>query len=207
MKLSTKHRWIGAAGLLFNLWLCGEYNITGLPLLLLTVGYAIAFEWWLVRPILQAEKTQSPSSNAGRAMGNEGPPVSNQTSPPRKTTPMEWVGIVLVCGVLTRVFGALVGIATVAAYHCWLKPKYGATKAIIASGVICGVLTLGASLAWQIYMADQPATGQPTANRLDSINADPFAYDPNFKPPPSDKKNPFDDPKFGSDLLQKQNPR
>lgn len=48
---TTSLRWIGAVVLLFNLWLCGNYNITGIPLLLLTVGFAVGFEFLIVRPM------------------------------------------------------------------------------------------------------------------------------------------------------------
>lgn len=45
----TKLRWIGAGVLLFNLWLCGNYNIKGIPLLLMTIGFAVGWEMLLVR--------------------------------------------------------------------------------------------------------------------------------------------------------------
>lgn len=60
MKQSTKLRFVGAAIILFNLWLIGQYNLTGIPVLLLTVGVAVAFEMLLVRPALKDEKAQKP---------------------------------------------------------------------------------------------------------------------------------------------------
>lgn len=56
----TGLRWIGAGVLLFNLWLCGSCNITGVPLLLLTVGFAVGFEFLIVRPMAR----QSPPAPA-----------------------------------------------------------------------------------------------------------------------------------------------
>lgn len=49
MKKSTKLRLFGGAVLLFNLWLIGHYNLEGLPVLLLTFGFAIGYEMLVVR--------------------------------------------------------------------------------------------------------------------------------------------------------------
>ena len=51
MKKTTQLRLFGAAVLLMNLWLIGEYNLTGLPVLLMTVGFAVFFEILVVRPL------------------------------------------------------------------------------------------------------------------------------------------------------------
>ena len=50
MKKSTKLRLLGGAVLVFNLWLIGRYNLSGVPVLLLTLGFAIGFEYLVVRP-------------------------------------------------------------------------------------------------------------------------------------------------------------
>lgn len=50
MKKTTKLRLGGGAVLLFNLWLIGSYNLTGLPVLLLTFGFVIGYEILVVRP-------------------------------------------------------------------------------------------------------------------------------------------------------------
>ena len=50
MKKTTKLRLIGGLVLLFNLWLIGQYNLKGIPVLLLTFGFAIGFEYLVVRP-------------------------------------------------------------------------------------------------------------------------------------------------------------
>ena len=50
MKLTTKLRLFGGAILLFNLWLIGRYNLSELPALLLTFGFAIGYELLVVRP-------------------------------------------------------------------------------------------------------------------------------------------------------------
>ena len=50
MKKATKLRLFGGAVLLFNLWLIGHYNLEGVPVLLLTFGFAIAYELLVVRP-------------------------------------------------------------------------------------------------------------------------------------------------------------
>lgn len=50
MHKTTKLRLIGGAILLFFLVLIGQYNITGWPVLLLTLGFAAGFELLVVRP-------------------------------------------------------------------------------------------------------------------------------------------------------------
>jgi hypothetical protein len=50
MKKSTKLRLVGGLILLFNLWLIGQYNIEGIPVLLMTIGFAVIFEFAFVRP-------------------------------------------------------------------------------------------------------------------------------------------------------------
>jgi hypothetical protein len=45
----TKLRLLGGAVLLFNLWLIGYYSIEGFPVLLMTFGFAIAYEYIVVR--------------------------------------------------------------------------------------------------------------------------------------------------------------
>lgn len=50
MKKTTKLRLLGGAVLLFNLWLIGQYRLEGLPVLLLTFGFAIGYELLVVRP-------------------------------------------------------------------------------------------------------------------------------------------------------------
>lgn len=51
MKSATKLRLFGGGVLLFNLWLIGHYNLIGIPVLLLTFGFAIGYEFLVVRPI------------------------------------------------------------------------------------------------------------------------------------------------------------
>lgn len=51
MQTSTKLRLFGGAVLLFNLWLIGHFNIEGVAVLLLTIGFAVAFEFAVVRPL------------------------------------------------------------------------------------------------------------------------------------------------------------
>ena len=51
MKKTTQLRLIGAAILLFNFWLIGEYNLQGIPVLLLTLGFAAGYEYLVVRPL------------------------------------------------------------------------------------------------------------------------------------------------------------
>ena len=50
MKKTTKLRLIGGVILLFNLWLIGRYKLEGIPMLLLTFGFAVGFEYLVVRP-------------------------------------------------------------------------------------------------------------------------------------------------------------
>lgn len=56
MKKSTKLRWIGGAVLIFNFWLIGYYKIEGaIPMLLLTFGFAVGYEYLVVRPLSKDE--------------------------------------------------------------------------------------------------------------------------------------------------------
>ena len=50
MQKTTKLRLIGGVMLLFNLWLIGRYNLQGIPVLLLTFGFAFGYEFIVVRP-------------------------------------------------------------------------------------------------------------------------------------------------------------
>lgn len=52
MKKTTKLRLIGGAILLFNLWLIGQYRLEGIPVLLLTFGFAVGYEFLVVRPTM-----------------------------------------------------------------------------------------------------------------------------------------------------------
>jgi hypothetical protein len=55
MKRSTMLRLFGGAVLLFNLWLIGHYNLKGIPVLLLTFGFAIGFEYLVIRPTTEKD--------------------------------------------------------------------------------------------------------------------------------------------------------
>ena len=61
--MKSKLRWFGAAVLVFNLWLIGRYNVTGIPTLLMTFGFAIAYEFFVVRSTSNAP-TASPQVKA-----------------------------------------------------------------------------------------------------------------------------------------------
>ena len=54
MKKASKLRLIGGLVLLFNLWLIGHYNLEGIPVLLLTFGFAAGYEYLVVRPVSKA---------------------------------------------------------------------------------------------------------------------------------------------------------
>lgn len=59
MNKATKLRLIGGSVLLFNLWLIGRYNLEGIPVLLLTFGFAGGYEYLVVRPASEAaEKSE-----------------------------------------------------------------------------------------------------------------------------------------------------
>ncbi len=49
VKARTKLRLLGGAILLFNIWAIGTYSIEGITALLMTFGFAIAYEYLLVR--------------------------------------------------------------------------------------------------------------------------------------------------------------
>ena len=61
MKRTTKLRIIGSVILLFNLTLCGHYGIEGIALLLMTFGFAIGFEYLVVKPAIKADATKQKS--------------------------------------------------------------------------------------------------------------------------------------------------
>ncbi|MEO8391191.1 hypothetical protein [Polaromonas sp.] len=50
-------RILGASILLLNLWLIGRYNLTGITVLLLTFGFAIAFEFFVARPAAKRDRS------------------------------------------------------------------------------------------------------------------------------------------------------
>lgn len=54
MKTTMKLRLIGGCVLLFNLWLVGHYNLEGISVLLLTLGFAAGYEYLVVRPASKA---------------------------------------------------------------------------------------------------------------------------------------------------------
>ena len=55
MKKSTILRLFGGVILLFNLGLIGHYDLQGIPVLLLTFGFAIGFEYIVIRPAIKAK--------------------------------------------------------------------------------------------------------------------------------------------------------
>lgn len=57
MKKSTKLRLFGGVVLLFNIWLIGQYKLEGIVVLLLTFGFAIGYEFLVVRPILKSDES------------------------------------------------------------------------------------------------------------------------------------------------------
>lgn len=56
MSTRGKLRTFGALIIFFNLWLIGNYNLTGLPVILLTFGFAAAYELVVVRLLAPADK-------------------------------------------------------------------------------------------------------------------------------------------------------
>ena len=56
MKKTMKLRLIGGVVLLINLWLIGRYYLEGIPVLLLTLGFAGGYEYLVERPISKAAK-------------------------------------------------------------------------------------------------------------------------------------------------------
>lgn len=56
MRKTTKLRLVGGVVLLFNLWLIGQYNLSGIPVLLLTLGFAVGYEFLVVRPASKGEQ-------------------------------------------------------------------------------------------------------------------------------------------------------
>ena len=56
MKRTTKLRLFGGLILIFNLWLIGHYNLSGVPVLLLTVGFAVGYDFLVVRPVSKTDQ-------------------------------------------------------------------------------------------------------------------------------------------------------
>ena len=56
LKSATKLRVVGVLILFFNLWLISEYNIQGIGVFLLTVGFAVAFELFIVRSFVAGKQ-------------------------------------------------------------------------------------------------------------------------------------------------------
>jgi hypothetical protein len=56
MRKTTKLRLVGGVVLLFNLWLIGQYNLSGIPVLLLTLGFTVGYEFLVVRPASKGEQ-------------------------------------------------------------------------------------------------------------------------------------------------------
>ena len=67
MRTPTKLRLFGAAVVLFNLWLVGEYRLSAVPTLLLTFGFAALYEWLVVRPSVVSSKTPNRSEAPSHA--------------------------------------------------------------------------------------------------------------------------------------------
>lgn len=53
MKEHVKRRWIGVCIYLVLLWAIGEYNLTGLAVLLMGVVFPIMYELFIVRPAVR----------------------------------------------------------------------------------------------------------------------------------------------------------
>jgi hypothetical protein len=56
MKKSSKLRLIGGLVMLFNLWLLGKFELGGIPVLLLTLGFIVGYEYLVVRPAAESEE-------------------------------------------------------------------------------------------------------------------------------------------------------
>lgn len=56
MKGVARLRFFGVAVLVFNIWLVGRYNLQGAPAGLLTFGFAIAYEFLVMRPAKKSLK-------------------------------------------------------------------------------------------------------------------------------------------------------
>ena len=50
MKKATKLRLLGVAVILFLLWLIGHFNVSGMPMVALIIGFAIGYELLIVGP-------------------------------------------------------------------------------------------------------------------------------------------------------------
>lgn len=76
MSKATRLRWIGGGVLFVNLWIIGAYNLTGLPVLLLTFGFAIFYELVVVRRHSNSESVE---------LASEVPHVESTLRTPNRT--------------------------------------------------------------------------------------------------------------------------
>lgn len=103
MSKIIKLRLVGAAILLFNLWMVGRFNMHGPAVAVITIGFVIAYERFIVRPA----RNELPHSNA--AIEQQDTPRNGNT--PRKearieegestSSPLPSIGGVLIaCGIV-----------------------------------------------------------------------------------------------------------
>ena len=83
MKRSTKLRCFGAAVIIFNMVIAGRYHVQGIPLLLMTFGFAFAFEFFVIRsvdqvPTGEVREPAPETSNNAKVDSTGSPLVQNE---------------------------------------------------------------------------------------------------------------------------------
>lgn len=105
-----KLRLVGAAILLFNLWMVGRFNMHGPAVAVLTIGFVIAYERFIVRPA----KNEMPQSNIDSAQLDSHRNQNTQRTEDRaeegeaSSSPLPSIGgVVFVCCVMIGIVALL----------------------------------------------------------------------------------------------------
>jgi len=137
MARDTKLRLLGGCLLLINLVLIGHYDLQGLPVLLLTFGFAASYEYLIVRRAILPLRKSTADSPGERAA----PQAKNPASFPWWKWILQMGGALL----LMKLIGPIPGVLAVLAY-VWIKPNFGIGGAVVGSTVTGLCLSLAASM-------------------------------------------------------------
>lgn len=98
MTKTTKLRLIGGLVLLFNLWAIGNYNLTGIPVLLATFGFAAGYEYLIVRPVSKATEKEFTTTEQNGPQQNYQPTQTRQVT--KTSTTFNIISHVAIYGLL-----------------------------------------------------------------------------------------------------------
>lgn len=127
MARDTKLRLLGGCILLINLVLIGHYDLQGLPVLLLTFGFAAGYEYLIVRRAIFPLK----ESTADSPNEHPTPKAPNPASSPWWKWILPMGGMLL----LIKLIGPLPGFLSVLCY-AWLKRRMNTLGAVAGSAIV-----------------------------------------------------------------------